>query len=367
LAQQEMNRRMFLSRLSLLIALAGTGKLAKLAEAGTRNSKGKDLPKIENVSLREIAEKKLHHCSHHFINPFNDLEYGSIWRLLKWKVFGTNHFKELYNNEKVTPVSLDLRDLGKPGDISVTFIKHSTVFINYLGTRIIVDPLFFGLFPFIKDFTPLQFSISDIPKPDIILITHGHYDHLDIPSMEKLPNDSTVVAPLGYNTLLKEAGFNRIVSLDWFETYSLGEIDITLLPCNHWTMRNLLAGPNRALWGSFLVRSASASPSIFISGDTGYFRGFKEIGNDFDIDLAIINLGAYEPRWFMAQSHLNPSEAGRAFLDLRAKRLMVVHWGTFRLGDEPVYLPPIKIAEEMEKLGSAERLVRIRHGETYHL
>jgi len=273
----------------------------------------------------------------------------------------------MYKNERVMPVSLDFSTLNRTADAAVTFIKHSTVLLTYLGKNIIVDPIFFDLFHFVKDFTPLHFDLSSIPKPDIILITHGHYDHLDLRSLKKLPEDSVVVAPLGYNTLFTTAGFKQIISLDWFETYCVGEIEITLLPSNHWTMRNPLAGPNRGLWGSFLIRAHSVAPPIFISGDTGYFGGFKEIGNEFDIDLAIINLGAYEPRWFMAQSHLNPPEAARAFLDLGAKKLMIVHWGTFRLGDEPVYLPPIRIAEEMQSLGLGDRLVRIRHGETIFL
>jgi N-acyl-phosphatidylethanolamine-hydrolysing phospholipase D len=102
-------------------------------------------------------------------------------------------------------------------------------------------------------------------------------------------------------------------------------------------------------------------------GDSEYFDGFSEIGQDFDIDLVVINLGAYEPRWFMAPSHINPREAVQAFKELNAKKMMIVHWGTFRLGDEPVHFPPGDLKKELEKEGLSDRLVDIKHGETFFL
>ncbi|MCP4668666.1 MAG: MBL fold metallo-hydrolase, partial [Deltaproteobacteria bacterium] len=122
-------------------------------------------------------------------------------------------------------------------------------------------------------------------------------------------------------------------------------------------------GPNRSLWGSFLIKTA-AGPTVFISGDTAYFEGFREIGKEFPIDLAIINLGAYEPRWFMKSSHMNPPEVVRSFQELGAGHLVIVHWGSFRLGDEPVHFPPADIGREMEKQGLAHRLMRLSHGRT---
>ena len=125
-------------------------------------------------------------------------------------------------------------------------------------------------------------------------------------------------------------------------------------------------GPNTALWGGYLVRTAGGT-TIYHSGDTAYFDGFADIGREADIDLAIINLGAYAPRWFMRQSHIDPAQTVAAFRQLRAKRLLVVHWGTFRLGDEPAYLPPDELAAEMQKAGLADRLVRLNPGETLRL
>ena len=152
-------------------------------------------------------------------------------------------------------------------------------------------------------------------------------------------------------------------ALDWFDFFDDGRLKITLLPCNHWTMRNPLTGPNRSLWGSYLIRTASGY-TIYISGDTAYFDGFEQLGMEFDIDLAVFNVGAYEPRWFMAQSHLNPRETVQAFKGLRARKLMIAHWGAFRLGDEPVHFPPLQVKQELEKQGLADRFVDLKPGET---
>ncbi len=191
-------------------------------------------------------------------------------------------------------------------------------------------------------------------------------DNLDKSSLRVFPRDTHVISPLGYSGVFNDLGMQNRTQLEWFESHKNGKKEIVLLPCNHWTMRNPLVGPNRSLWGSFLVKGASGF-NIFISGDTAYFDRFRQIGKAFSIDLAIFNLGAYEPRWFMASSHLNPAETVKAFRELNAKRLMIVHWGTFRLGDEPVHFPPLDIKKEMETQGLLDRFVHLAHGETYDL
>ena len=155
----------------------------------------------------------------------------------------------------------------------------------------------------------------------------------------------------------------RHTALDWFDSTEIHGRRITFLPCNHWTMRNPVKGPNRRLWGSYLFES-SFGPKVFIAGDTAWFDGFKALGEAYDLDLAIFNLGAYEPRWFMKQSHMNPEETVRAFLALKARRFMVVHWGAFQLGDEPVFLPPLALKQELEKQGMLESWVDLKPGGT---
>jgi L-ascorbate metabolism protein UlaG (beta-lactamase superfamily) len=316
------------------------------------------------LGLRELASKKCHHGPDRFHNPFSDTKFGDLWGVVSWKLFHRNRFASLYDQEPVVPVSINWEDIRAHKGLSVTFIRHACVLIQDQGRYLLVDPVFFDIFWFIKDFSPLTFDIQRMPRPDHVLITHGHYDHLDKRSLKALPRDTHVISPLGYHEVFRPLSMSRRTQLDWFETYREGELEITLLPCNHWTMRNPLIGPNRSLWGSFLIKTASG-PTVYISGDTAYFEGLREIGKEFAIDLAIFNLGAYEPRWFMAPHHLNPRETVRAFQELGARHLAIVHWGTFRLGDEPVHYPPLDIRREMEREGLLDRLVHINHGGSF--
>ena len=347
----------------LLHLLAGCTNL----QTGAAQSGKKIGPSpFKDYTLRELAEKKLHHDSDRFINPFNDKEYGNMFRVLHWKLFSENKFKSYYDQEQVVPVSINWEPIRDHSSLSVTFVKHASVMIKDEDQYILVDPVFSEIFPFIKDYSPFEFDVEEIPKPDHVLITHGHYDHLDTRSLSSLNRDTHVITPLGYNDVFTDLKMTNRTQLDWFDTFENGKQEITLIPCDHWTMRNPLVGPNRSLWGSYILKTKTG-PTIFISGDTAYFDRFQEIGREFSIDLAIINLGAYEPRWFMAGSHMNPGDTVQAFKELGATRLMVTHWGTFRLGDEPVYFPPMEIKREMEKQGLSDRLVHLNHGETLFL
>ena len=319
-----------------------------------------------DLSLREAALRKTHHGNDCFINPFSKTNFGNPWRMVQWKLFSENHFKVFYNQERVNPVSIDWKPILHNNGLSITFLKHAGVIIKDQDEYILVDPIFFDLSWLFKDFSPLAFDIREMPQPDYVLITHGHYDHLDIPTLASLNRETQVITPLGYNEVFDDLKMNRHTQMDWFDTFNQGDRQITLLPCNHWTMRNPLVGPNKSLWGSFLIKTASG-PTIFISGDTAYFDGFSDIGQEFPIDLAIFNLSAYEPRWLMATSHMNPKETVRAFRELRAKSLLIVHWGTFRLGDEPVHFPPIYLREELQKEGLSHCLVHVDHGQTVFL
>lgn len=320
--------------------------------------------RLKGLSLREIARQKLHHGNPRFLNPFGEAGRKSLWEILQWKLFCENRFAEDYAREEVTPVSIEWDRVKETKGLSITFIKHSGIMIKDQDQYLLVDPIFFDLAWFIKDFTPILSDMTGMPTPDQILITHGHYDHLDTDTLRVLDRDTHVISPLGYADVLDELEMRRRTQLDWFDSFEDGKRKITLLPCNHWTMRNPLTGPNMSLWGSFLIQTASG-PTLYISGDTGYFKRFDEIGEAFSIDLAIFSLGAYEPRWFMAPSHMNPRETVQAFQELRAGRLLVVHWGTFRLGDEPVYLPPLELRRELDRAGLSDRLINLRHGQTH--
>ena len=321
---------------------------------------------LNGRSLRDIARAGEHHGAEGFVNPLGPGRQGRFWQVMKWKFFSPNPLKKYFDDERVIPVSIDWEPVKAHRGVSVTFLKHASVAINDGDRFILVDPVFADIFWFIKDFTPLSFDPRSIPAPQHVLITHGHYDHLDTASLAYFHKGTHVVTPLGYNQIFSELEMNNRSQLDWYNRYREGGLEITMLPCNHWTMRNPITGPNRSLWGSYMVRTAGGY-TIYISGDTAYFDGFEQLGKEYDIDLAIFNLGAYEPRWFMAQSHINPRETVQAFKALNARKLLAVHWGTFRLGNEPVHFPPMQVKEELEKEGLLDRLVDLQHGETLYV
>jgi len=333
---------------------------ARSAAASAQASRG--------MGLWDVAQHKTHHGQKGFINPFTPFERRriSVIAFLRWRLLAEKPYQGAYARETVTPVSIDWKSVIAHNSISITYLNHACVLVRENGVSLLIDPVLFGLPLPIKDFSPLAFTPEQMPAIDAVLITHGHYDHLDLRSIKSFHHRARVLCPLGYGTLIRNNGARQVDELDWLDSVTIGPFEITFLPSNHWTMRNPVTGPNKALWGSYLIRSASGR-TIFLSGDTAYFNGFVEIGKRYRIDLAIFNLGAYEPRWFMKDSHINPQETVRAFTEMGAEKLMVIHWGTFRLGDEPVFLPPLDIRREMSKAGLAQKLVPLRHGQTYIL
>jgi L-ascorbate metabolism protein UlaG (beta-lactamase superfamily) len=319
---------------------------------------------LNGKSLRDLADRKIHHGQDQFINPVGIGRSGRLWQVLNWKLFHKNRFQKDFRNEQVVPVKLDWDAIRQHSGLSLTYLKHASVLIKDHNRYLLIDPVFNDIFWFIKDFSPMQ--TEGMPAIDDVLITHGHYDHLDTASLASMPAGTHVISPLGYDAEFEALKMTNRTRLDWYDSVTAGGVEITLLPCNHWTMRNPLIGPNRSLWGSYLIRTAGGM-TIYVSGDTAYFDGFSQIGAEFDIDLAVFNLGAYEPRWFMAPSHANPAETVRAFRELKAGKLMIVHWGTFRLGDEPVHFPPLDIRAEMQKAGLQDRLISVNHGQTLFL
>jgi len=364
-----MSRRHFFQK--LIAALKGfmiAGFLPGRVFSATTEDAEKTAPysPLNGRSLREIARQKIHHSPDGFTNPLGSARHGRFWKVMRWKLFHENRFKEDFAGEQTEPVSIDWKPIQRHKGLSITFLKHASVIIKDEDRYVIVDPIFSDIFWFIKDFSPFGFDLNSIPTPDHILITHGHYDHLDKPTLDSFDKQTHIITPLGYNDFFEDLELKHRTQLDWFDTHHDGKRRITLLPCNHWTMRSPFKGPNRSLWGSYLFE-ASSGHTIYLSGDTAYFDGFDQIGNEYEIDLAVFNLGAYEPRWFMASSHINPAETVKAFKALKAAKLMIIHWGTFRLGDEPVHFPPIQIKQELEKEGLLNRLVEIKHGQTLYL
>jgi N-acyl-phosphatidylethanolamine-hydrolysing phospholipase D len=316
------------------------------------------------TELRKITADGLNKNGIKFRNPLLIGTDRNFFDILKWKLFSRNEYRDLYRYERGGPVKIDFKAIKYKGGLSVTFIKHASIFINDGDTSMLVDPVFFSL-PGVRNFTPLAFRPGEFPIPEYVLITHDHFDHLSLRTLKLFSEKSRLITPLGYNALIK--GYNkRHVELDWFGSYNDGKREIISIPGNHWCFRNPIRGRDSSLWCSYLIKT-SKGLNIFIAGDTAYHNYFNDIGREFKIDLAIFNVGAYEPEWFMKPAHINPQDTVKAFQELGASRLMIVHWGSFRLGDDPVWLPPVDIALNMKKAGLTEKLVHLDHGETLFL
>lgn len=246
---------------------------------------------------------------------------------------------------------------------SITWIGHSTFLIQLCGLNIVTDPVWARRMAFQKRLAPPGVELSDMPAVDIVLISHSHYDHLHMGSLRRLRGDKKLLVPAGLRSKLYLRGFRDTVELHWWENEQCGNVRFTFVPAQHWTRRNPW-DKNMSHWGGWVMEPENG-PTIYFAGDSGYFRGFKDIGRRFRIDVALMPIGAYDPEWFMSAQHVSPEEALRAFLDLKAQYFVPMHFGSFKLADDTP-------KEAMSRLEAArgqmnipeDRLFLLRHGET---
>ena len=193
-------------------------------------------------------------------------------------------------------------------------------------------------------------TIHDLPTIDFVVISHNHYDHLDLPSLRALEErnpDATFFVPLGNADLLRRQGITHVQELDWKQSVTLEGVTVHCLPAQHWSNRGL-RDDNKALWASWAV--IGTDRRFYFAGDTGYFQGFKSMGNYLGpFDLAAVPIRAYSPREMMKDSHMNPEEAVTAAMDLRAKKAVAIQLGTFDLSDEPLAEPPQRFADAADR------------------
>ncbi len=258
--------------------------------------------------------------------------------ILKWKL-KSDPFKK--RDKKSNLKVIKSAHPAKTKEDYICWLGHSSFLIQIEKTTILTDPIF-GAPLFFKRYTDLPFPKESL-KADFILISHGHYDHLDSKTLKHF-KDSTALVPLKMKPLVQKINRSlKVLECDWYEKYRIDEpFCITFLPARHWHKRTP-NDTNKILWGSFLIQSQKQT--IYFAGDTAYGEHFKEIAKIADIDYALLPIGAYEPRWFMKNNHLNPKEALQAFKDLKAKTLIPMHYGTFSLSDEPLNEPPRKLKE----------------------
>ncbi len=236
----------------------------------------------------------------------------------------------------------DLELLHRPAaGHRLTWIGHASFLCELAGTRVLVDPHFSGNLGFYPRHVPAGLRADQLPPIDGLLITHSHPDHLDARSVRSLPRDLPVIAPAGLGRWFHRRGFLDVTELLWWQSAEIGRLRVTLTPARHWSRRGLW-DTNRSLWGGYVMEADGVA--IYHAGDSAYCELFRQIGRRFpDLMAALLPIGAYSPAWFMEPNHMNPEQAGQAFLDLGARHLVPMHWGTYQLADEPLAEPAERI------------------------
>ena len=263
--------------------------------------------------------------------------------------------------EHVVEKTQVLSDLERfKDDDYIGWIGHATFLIKLGNTTIITDPVFSkNAGPLIfgpKRFTEPALNLNEIPKTDLFLLTHNHYDHQDMSTIRRYPyKDSKVLVPLKLGKYFTRYRFKDVNEMDWYEEIKVNnDLKVTFLPAVHWSKRSLI-DTNKTLWGNFLIEYKDKK--IFFACDTGVGNIYKELGNKFGpIDLTLINIGAYNfypmmPYKDKSAYHTNPEEALSIAQDLKSKKVLGTHWGTFVLSLEPIMEPPVRFKNNAEKYG----------------
>ncbi len=263
--------------------------------------------------------------------------------MLRWKLFDPLRGRNKADHTPFTPPSkaydAELTASARP---SLTWIGHASFLLTLDGKKVLIDPVFApALSGVVKRLAPPGIPLEALPAIDVVLVTHNHRDHLDAWTLRQLGAQPTYVVPLGNGAQIRAlTGATTVVELDWWEHTAIGPLEVTLTPARHWSMR-MPWDRNDALWGGFVIRGSEGT--VYHSGDTAMFDGFAEIGSRLGpVDWALLPVGAYQPRWFMKSQHIDPNEAVSAALALKARTMVAMHWGTFRLTDEPLSEPPVR-------------------------
>jgi L-ascorbate metabolism protein UlaG (beta-lactamase superfamily) len=282
----------------------------------------------------------------------------------KAKQFGT-----LVRHSALTPRTGAIRMpvLAGHGQLGLTFIGHSSFFLQMGGKNILIDPNFARWIFVLKRLRRPGLRLRDLPPIDAVLISHAHFDHLHRPSLRtiarltrlKTGKRPVMVIPHNIRDLVSDLGFGRMIELDWWENVQLGNIEITHTPARHWGAR-LIRDMQRG-YGGYVLRSAKQS--IYHAGDTAYFEGFREIGQRLQPEVALLPIGAYHPESYR-NVHTSPEDALRGFVDLGSRWMVPMHFGTFRLGYEPFDEPVLRLRRDSRRLGIESKICVLEEGVT---
>jgi L-ascorbate metabolism protein UlaG (beta-lactamase superfamily) len=251
--------------------------------------------------------------------------------------------------EPAPRVPVDLALLKHPPSVGqparLTWIGHASWLVQLDDVSLLIDPIFSeSIGPGVKRFVPPALSAAELPRIDAQLVSHNHRDHLDLPSLRAV--GSPIIAGQGLAAFFAKSKL-PCTELEWWGETRVEQVTVRFVPSQHWSRRGL-SDENATLWGGFVIEGSTAR--LYHSGDTAYFDGFAEIGRrSGPIDAAMLPIGAYDPAWFMSKQHMNPEEAVRAFAELGARHFVAMHFGTFKLTDEPLDEPPVRLASEWQR------------------
>jgi N-acyl-phosphatidylethanolamine-hydrolysing phospholipase D len=311
-----------------------------------------------------------HHLEHGFRNLNPDYARPGFWT--RWKFVIPRLLSSTFSSRAAFPAVENDGAIHESRDATtVTWVGHSTLLVQLDGVSLLTDPIWS------ERASPVTFAgprrvitpavrFEDLPPIDLVLVSHDHYDHLDAPTIARLwaTHRPRFLVPLGFKAWFAELGIDAVDELDWWESRTVKGVTVVCAPVQHWSARSL-RDENRRLWASWAVLGRERR--FYFAGDTGYYAPiFQEIGRRLGpFDLAAIPIGAYMPRAMMQFSHLTPDEALQVQDDVRAQRLVAIHWGTFNLAQEPLDEPPVRLEAEGRRRGlDPERIWVLRHGET---
>ena len=309
--------------------------------------------------LQKLKDSPSHHTEEGFKNPYPiDEIKRSFWLYWRMRLFDEDFPDYSEVAHQVPVVELKPGDLEQPTpQPRLTWIGHATFLFQYQGIILLTDPHMSRRasplsFTGPKRLVPLPIDATELPPIDYVVISHSHYDHLDETTVKALGDRPMWLVPLGVKAIIVDWGIdpNRVVELDWWQSQQFDAVRFTTTPAHHFSARSLF-DRNQTLWASWMVEMDGFS--LWFSGDTAYNSiHFKQIGERFpDIDLALIPIGAYGPRWFMKASHVNPEEAVMIHQEIGATQSIGMHWGTFQLTSEPMLEPPKRLVAAVKAAG----------------
>ena len=281
------------------------------------------------------------HCDgRHFFNPGPSRPARGLGQVLRWRLQGD---RAPWPVRVSDPVFAPPPDVVAPDSVAITFVNHATFLLRVPGAVVLTDPIFSERCSPVswagpRRVRPPGVALADLPRPDVVLVSHNHYDHMDFPTLRTLRARFAprFVTTLGNARTLAVLGIEA-TELDWWDDVTVGAVRITATPAQHFSARTPF-DRNRALWGGFMLGLGAGR--VLFAGDSGAGAHWKAIRARLGApDVALLPIGAYEPRWFMSAVHMNPAEAVQAHLTLGARRSVGMHFGTFQLTDEAIDAP----------------------------